>query len=87
MNYAPTGGLNALTQPNIQYSIKINSGGSDVSVSFLNFNNYATTINVWYTVASSTNVLLIVLAVLGGVLFVGLVIVAICMVRRMRSNE
>jgi hypothetical protein len=32
-------------------------------------------------------VLLIVLAVLGGVLFIGLVIVGVCMIRRMRNGE
>ncbi len=36
---------------------------------------------------TSSNVLVIVLSVLGGILFIGLVVVAVCIIRRMRNND
>jgi FtsH-binding integral membrane protein len=36
---------------------------------------------------TSSNVLVIVLSVLGGILFIGLVVVAVCILRRMRNND
>lgn len=58
-----------------------------MSISFLNLNSNAVVINVWYSVKTSSNVLIIVLSVLGGILFIGLVVVAVCIIRRMRNNE
>jgi hypothetical protein len=58
-----------------------------VSISFLNLNANAVVINVWYSVKTSSSVLIIVLSVLGGILFIGLIVVAVCIIRRMRNNE
>ena len=85
---AAVSGLKSLTQYNTQYSISVSTGGTnDVSVSFLNLNANSVVINVWFAVKSSSNVLIIVLSVLGGILFIGLVVVAVCIIRRMRNNE
>lgn len=87
MNYA-SGGLKSISQYNTQYSISVSTGSTnDVSISFLNLNSNAMVVNVWFAVKTSSNVLIIVLSILGGILFVGLVVVALCIVRRMRSNE
>ena len=87
MNYASTGGLRTLTQYNTQYSLSVNTGGVyEISVSFLNLNSAPVTINIWYVVQTSSNILVIVLAVLGSILFIGLVVVAVCIIRKMRSS-
>lgn len=86
INYASNGGYNALTQANTQYTIGITSSGTDVSVSFLNLNSGQVNLNVWYNLESTSDILMIILAVLGAVLFVGLVIVAICIVKKMNNS-
>lgn len=48
------------------------------------YNVTVSNIEVSYTVSQSSNVLLIVLSVLGGVLFIGLVIAAIYIIRNSR---
>lgn len=87
LNYAQNGGLNSINKANTQYSISISSSGTDISVSFLNLNTVQTSINVWYSVDSSSSILLIVLAALGAILFIGLIIVAVCIVKRMRNSS
>jgi hypothetical protein len=85
MNYA-YGGLKVTNQTNAQYSVPINSGGTnDISVTFMNLNPYPMSLNVWFTQQTSSNILVIVLGVLGGILFIGLVIVAVCIIKKMRS--
>lgn len=85
MNFADNG-LRSLSQYNTQYSVSINTGGTyDISLSFLNLNPYSVTLSVWFISQPSTNILVIVLAVLGGILFIGLVVVATCIIRRMRN--
>lgn len=87
INYASNGGYNPLTQANTQYTIGISSSGTDVSVSFLNLNSGQVNLNVWYNLETSSDILMIILAVLGAVLFVGLVIVAICIVKKMNNSS
>jgi hypothetical protein len=86
MNYVANGGQNSITRTATEYTISISSSGNDVAVAFWNPNANSVSLTVWYTEDSSSNVLLIVLAVLGGVLFILLVIVAVYIVRRMNSN-
>lgn len=85
INYAGSGGFNPLRQANTQYTISITSQGSDVTVSFLNYNTNQVNISVWYNVDESSNILLIILAVLGSILFIGLVIVGVCIVKKMNN--
>ena len=86
MNYASRG-LFLSGSANIQSSIPIDSGGSsDISVSFININPYPASLNVWFNNQKASNTLIIVLAVLGGILFLGLVVVAVCVIKKMRSS-
>lgn len=60
------------------------STGTKMSLTVAVYNVTTTNIEVSYTVTQTSNVLLIVLSVLGGVLFVGLVIAAIYIIRNSR---
>jgi hypothetical protein len=85
---AATSGIKTLSQYNTQYSISVSTGGTnDVSVSFLNLNNNSVVVNTWFAVKSTSSILIIVLSVLGGILFIGLVVVAVCIIRRMRNSD
>ena len=70
-----------------QYNVNINSKGKNVALSFWNSNSVRASLTIWYTVDEATNILLIILGVLGGVLFILLLVVAIYIVKKMNSNE
>jgi hypothetical protein len=57
------------------------STGAPMSLTIAIYDDINANVEVSYTVTSKSNVLLIVLSVLGGVLFVGLVIAAIYIIR------
>lgn len=50
INYVENGGFNPLTKANTQYSIGITSGGSDISISFLNLNSHQVSLSIWYNI-------------------------------------
>lgn len=87
MNYVTNGGKSTVTKVDTQYNVNIMSNGKDISVGFWNPNAAKVRIIVWYEEDDGANVLLIILGVLGGVLFVLLLIVAIYIVKKMNSNE
>jgi len=85
INYA-SGGLKLINQSNTQFSVPINSGGTNnVSVTFINLGPTPASLNIWYTVQTSVNLLVIVLIALGGILLVGVIVVVVCIIRRVRS--
>jgi len=90
INYAE-GGLYTINQNTTTgYNISIQTFGNDTSVSFLNLNPTSVSIAIFYTVQSSSggaNILIIVLALLGTILFIGLVIVVFCLVKRMQNPQ
>ena len=78
------------TVASVANTITINSNGKEVSISILNQLTSSATFTIQYTTASteaSTNLLIIILAVLGGVLFISLVIAGFFLIKRMNNNQ
>ena len=87
MNYVSDGGRNELSLANTQYNVNLNSKGKNIALSFWNGNGVNAHLSIWYVIDEGTNILLIILGVLGGVLFILLLVVAIYIVKKMNSNE
>lgn len=88
MNFADNSARFMTNTAGQSYQIDITSGGNDVSIGIIN-QNAALQMNfiIWYTVTQTVNVLVIVLGVLGGLLFIALVIAAFFIIKRLRSTE
>lgn len=70
--------------------ITVSSSGTPISVTFGKYDNSPGIMNIsiYFNAASSgNNILVIILSVLGGILFIGLIIGACYIIRNMRSSE
>lgn len=67
--------------------IDISAQGSSIIIGIVKSSNTAASVTIWFDEVASTNVLAIVLGVLGGILFIALVIAAIYIARRVRSGN
>jgi hypothetical protein len=73
---------------NYQFTLQINSGGNSVSIGIKNKDTQSRIFTIGYTtVPSTTNVLAIVLGVLGGLLLIALLVAAYFIIRRVRSSD
>lgn len=67
--------------------ISASSSGTPMSITVAKYDSGTINVSISYSKAETTNILAIILGVLGGVLFIGLVIGACYIIRNARSTE
>ena len=68
-----------------QLKIDASPGGKKTLITAVSFYSHGTDFKITYYDTSGVSVLVIVMSVLGGLIFIGLVIAAICIIKRNRS--
>ena len=81
-------GIFRLTSASSQYYVGITSEDKDVLIGVINQDSSPITFSIKYSLGDSqVSILVIVLAVLGGILLIALIIAAIFIIKRMSSDE
>jgi hypothetical protein len=68
-------------------SISLSTGGQSIAIGVINTNAGTVSFDIRFTKVSQTNVMIIVIAVLGGLLLLGLIIAAFFVIRRVKQPD